>query len=188
MLLAVLAVPASAGCGLGSDAADDDAAALAAAVVKDGPKGYARSDASGSLDLDEAAVSVGAARATMRRRLEETGFQGGYARVWEDGKAFATIAVYDFLNEARATEMSSAIVEAYDALLTAHRFDVGELAATGIVVNARTGEDSVFCQLVVFSRDTRTFVVRTCDSAPRPPAGAIALAARQQEFVDVDEK
>lgn len=139
--------------------------------------------ASGPMGLAAASGATSAPASGLRRRLATTGFQGGYARVWQrSDDDFVAVLVFEFLTQRRASELVRFMDEQNGGADNAQRFTVAGIpGAVGYTLNARAprSDQTLFCQLVWLAHDALAFEVRACTARPGSTDRVVALAKRQ---------
>lgn len=175
---------ALAGCdGSNSGTSSPDAAGAGALVLDAAPTGY-HLTLDHALGVDDAAAATSSDPKALARTLAQTGFDGGWSRVWTSGDAYLDVV---------AIEASTA----YGAV-TLQQFQAQQLGAGRGVVpypdadipgsrafdffgTTRQGQRQVFCNGVLFSVDVWVFMVDDCSPAPRAPDRALAAARAQYQ-------
>jgi hypothetical protein len=150
------------------------------------PAGYQRvgSPATGPMTIDQASTSTEAAQSRLRRQLETTGFQSGFARVYERKDDFIVLLAYDFLSARRANDLVTFVSSEMANYQSAIPFSVPSMkGARGLILNARNARGvSLFCQIVWFARGTDAFSVRMCAVGPNSTGDVTALAREESDW------
>jgi hypothetical protein len=169
------------GCTGSGDRAAAGGSEVAPLVVDASPAGY-RLSVDRSLSAEDFSSATSSDPRSLAHTLAQTGFRGGWSRIWTSGDAYLSVVAAETATPFGAKELGqfqSAQLGAGRGVMSYADQDVPGARAFDFFATTRAGGRQVFCQAVLFDVDAYVFMLNDCNSAPRS-ADRVLATARQQ--------